>query len=293
MQLVAEVLDLPARGFALLRIHLRGFCSGQSSLGAVDEGGGHLQIAQQSGGPGRGSLRFVPRCRLGFEKQLGLIEKTLADQGRAVTPGRIQLPGLPRRAVMLSKSGGHLLAVVQADARDRHQKLHGHVGGELAFAHSLLEGFREKVNQRQPPRDPTCAAIKAARQLLPSIAVVLLQLRQEPTFFQRRFVCGEAQRAVQHQGLGFTQRPDHRSHRVPAQLLEGRQALVAINTQVPVRLAFDRHHHDRRLLSHFRQRGQQPPLPSGMANPQMLPALVQLVKLQSHSPAPLRRQGLV
>jgi hypothetical protein len=34
-------------------------------------------------------------------------------------------------------------------------------------------------------------------------------------------------------------------------------------------------------------------LPSGMANPQMLLAPIQLVKLQSHSPAPLRRRGLV
>ena len=168
---------------------------------------------------------------------------------------------------MLNEHAGHALAGVQAEARDGHQKLHGHVGGEPAFAHLLLEGLGEKINQGQPPRYPTEAAIKAARQLLLSIAVPLLPLRQQPTFFQRRLVGREAQRAVQHQGLGFTHRPDHCFHRVPAQLFEGRQALVAINDQVPARLAFERHHHDGRLLPDFRQRGQQLPLPRGMANP--------------------------
>ena len=259
------MLDLPAHRLALWIIHFSGSHSGQSSLGTLDEGGGHLQIAQQGGGPGGGSVRFGGRP--GFEKQLGLVEKALAGQGRAVAPGGIQLPGLSRVAVMLSEHGGHPLAVVQADARHRHQKLHGHVGGELALAHLLLEGLGQKIDQGQAPRHPTEAAIKAARQLLLSIAVALLQLRQQPTFFQRRLVGGEAQRAVQEQGLGFAHRPDHRFHRVPAQLLEGRQALVAVDDHITVYLADDRHHHDRRLLPDFRQRGQQLPLPRGMANP--------------------------
>ena len=258
------MLDLPAHGLALRTIHLGGSYPRQSALGAVEESGGHLQIALQ-GGPGRGSGWFGGR--LGFEKQLGLIEKTLANQGRGVAPSGIQLPGLPRVAVMLNEHGGHALAVVQADARHRHQKLHGQVGGELALTHLLLDGLRQKIHQGQPPRHPTEAAIKAARQLLLSIAVALLQLRQQPTFFQRRLVGGEAQRAVQEQGLGGAQRPDHRFHRVPAQLLEGRQALVAVDDHIAVHLAFERHHDDRRLLPHFRQRGQQLPLPRGMANP--------------------------
>ena len=283
------MFDLPARGLALVRIHLRCSGVGQSPVSAADEGGGHLQIAQQSANAGGGSLGFG--LRLGFEKQLGLFEKPSADQERAVAPSGIQLPGLSRIAVVLNKSGGHSLAVVQVEARDWHQKLHGHVGGELAFTHLLLEGLGEKIHQGQPPRHPTEAAIKAARQLLLSIAVALLQLRQQPSFFQRRLVGGEAQGVVQNQGLGFAHWPDHRFHRVPAQLLEGCQALVTVDDQVTVRLALGRDHHDRRLLPDFRQRGQQLPLPSGMANPQMLPAPVQLVKLQSHRQLPCNCQG--
>jgi hypothetical protein len=263
----------------------------QSSLGAVQNRGRHVQIALQGGAPGRGRRRFGGR--LGFEEQLGLVEQKLADQGRGVAPGRIQLPGLPRIAAMPSEHRGHALAVLQADTGHRHKELHRHVGGGLALAHLLLDGLRQKIDQGQPPRDPTRAAIKAAGQLLPSITVALLQLRQQPALFQRGLRFGPAQRAVQEQCLDFAQGPDHRFHRVPAQLLEGGQALVAINDQVAVRLAFDRHHHDRRLLPHFRQRGQQAPLPSWVANPQMLPTPIQLVKLQLHSSAPLRRQGLV
>ena len=280
MQLTAEVLDLPACDLTLVGAHLGSTYARQSPLGAVDDGRGHLQIAQQFGGRGGGSFRFY--LRMGFEKQLGLAEKALADQGRAVAPGGIQLPGFPRVAVMPSENGGHPLAVLQADAGYRYQKLHGHVGGDLALPHLLLDGFRQKVDERQPPRDPTHAAIKAARQLFPSIAVALLQLRQQPALLQRRLVFGEAQRAVQHQSFGFTHRPDHCFHGVQTQLLERRQTLVAVDDQVAIRLAFRGHHDDRRLLSHFRPRGQQPPWPSRMADPQMLPAPIALVKLQWH-----------
>jgi hypothetical protein len=277
---MAEVLDLPSRRFALVAVHLHCPRAGQSPMGAVHDRGRHLQIAQQSAGPCGGSFRF--RWPLGFEKQLGLVKKALADHGRGVAPGGIQLPGLPCIAVMLSERGGHSLAVLQVDARHRHQKLHRHVGGDFALAHLLLEGLRQKVDQRQPPRHPTRAAIKPARQLLQPIAVALLQLREQPALFQRGVLFGPAQRAAQHQSLGFAHRPDHRFHRVPAQLLERCQALVAVDDQVAVRLAFGRRHHDRRLLPRFGQRGQQPPLPSGMADPQMLPAPIELVKLQLH-----------
>ena len=110
VQLMAEVFDLPARRLALLRVHFRGCRASQSPLGTVDDGRGHLQIAQQCGGLWGGSFWFG--LRLGFEKQLGLVEKALADQRRAVAPGGIQLPGVSRIAVMLSEGGGHPLAIL-------------------------------------------------------------------------------------------------------------------------------------------------------------------------------------
>jgi len=252
VQLIAEVLDLPAGHSALVGIHLRCSHARQSPPGTVEDRGRHLQIAQQGGGLVGGSLRF--RWPLGFEKQLGLFEKALADQGRGVAPGGIQLTRLPRITVVLREDGGHPLAVLQADAGHRHQEPHGQVGRDPALAHLLLEGLGEKIHQGQPPRHPTEAAIQAARQLFPSIAVVLLEFGQQPALFQGGLVCRPTQRAIQEQGLGFAHRPENRFHRVVAQLLERRQALVAVDDHVPVRLALGGNHHDGRLLAGLSQR---------------------------------------
>ena len=185
---------------------------------------------------------------------------------------------------MLSERCRHLLAVFQTDARYRHQELHRHVRGNLAFAHLLLNGLRQQLDQRQPPRHPAHAAVETARQILQLIAEALLHFGQQPALFQRGLVFGQAQRAVQQQSLGFVHGPDHGFHRVPAQLLERRDALVAVNDQVAVRLVCDGHDHDGRLLPRGGQRGQQTPLAHRMAYPEMLPAPVELVKLQSHGP---------
>jgi len=67
-------------------------------------------------------------------------------------------------------------------------------------------------------------------------------------------VFGQAPRAVQQQGFGLAPGPDHRFQRVPAQLLERRDTLVAVNDQVAVRLVCDGHHHDGRLLPRGGQR---------------------------------------
>jgi len=87
IQLTAEVFDLPAHCLALGEIHFRRSRARQSPLGAAHDCACHLQIAQERGGPGRGGLRFG--LRLGFEKQLGLVEKALADEGRAIAPGGV------------------------------------------------------------------------------------------------------------------------------------------------------------------------------------------------------------
>jgi hypothetical protein len=106
------------------------------------------------------------------------------------------------------------------------------------------------------------------------------------------------QRTSQDQRLDFVQRPDHRFDGVPAELLEGRNALVTINDQITIRLIGDRNDDDGSLLSATGQRGQQLPLPLGMAHPQVFMAAVQLVKLQLHafsSPAqtlPQSRSGI-
>lgn len=176
----------------------------------------------------------------------------------------------------------HPLAVVQADTRHRHQILHRHVRRDPALAHLLLDALRQQLHQRQPPRYPTGAAIEPPRHLLQPVAETLLELLKQPPLFQRRLAFTQPQRAVQHQRLGLAHRPQDRFHRVPAQLLQRRDALVAVNDQVAARLFARGHHHDRRLLARFGQRGQQPALTRPVADPQVLQSPVELVKLQLH-----------
>jgi hypothetical protein len=131
---------------------------------------------------------------------------------------------------------------------------------DRAIAHLLLHAVGKQLHQTHPPRDPTRAAIETASQLLQPIAEAMLQFNQQPALFQRRFVIARAHRPVQKQGLHFAQRPDHRLHRVPAQLLQRRDPPIAVDHQIAIRL-LGRYHHDRRLLTAGRQRRQQPSLP--------------------------------
>jgi len=79
---------------------------------------------------------------LRFEEQLGIFQNAFANRTRALAPGGIQLTGLACIAVMLGEDGGHPLAVIQALARHRHQKLQGHLRRDPAFTHLLLDRFR-------------------------------------------------------------------------------------------------------------------------------------------------------
>ena len=243
-----NAIDLMPRRFALLPIQLRPSRARQPLGGPVHNGCHHLQIAQQFGGQRR---RFRLHLRLRFEKQLRLIEEAFPDRRRARAPGRIQAPGLPRVAAMLSEYRGHPLAILQAEARHRNQKLHRHMRRDLALAHLRLDGFGQKFDQRQPPRHPTHAAVEPARQLVEAVAKALLHLLEQPALFQRALLLGETQPTVQQQGLGLAHRPHHRFHGVPAQLPQRRDALIAVDDHVTVGLAFGRHHHDRRLLPRF------------------------------------------
>jgi len=90
--------------------------------------------------------------------------------------------------MLLGEDRRHPLAILQALARHRNQELHGYLGGHLAFAHLLLDRFRQELHQCQPPRNPTDAAVQPARQLIQAVAEALLQLRQQPAHLERGLV---------------------------------------------------------------------------------------------------------
>jgi hypothetical protein len=144
MDLLLNAFDLTPRRFRLLVIHLRGSRARQSPLCAVHNRCHHFQIAQQFGAGSDWS--FLLRLPLRFEKQIGVIQNTFADSGRAFAPRAIQLAGFPRIAVVLGDDYGHPLAIIQVLACHRHQKLQCHLRQDLALAHLLLDRFRQNFH---------------------------------------------------------------------------------------------------------------------------------------------------
>ena len=160
VQLAARAFDLSLCLFLLRASHLRQ-SFGEPPAGATQDGNGHFQVALQGNRSGIGGWRLPLR----FQKQFRLGEHARANYARAVPPSGIELPGLPRVATMLDEDGGHPLAVLHVDARHRHQILHRQLRRQLAFAHLLLDRFRQHLHQPQTARHPTHAPVEAAPQL--------------------------------------------------------------------------------------------------------------------------------
>jgi hypothetical protein len=104
-------------------------------------------------------------------------------------------------------------------------------------------------------------------------------------------VIATAHGTIQKQGIHFAQRPDHSLHRVPAQLLERRHPLVAVDDQVMLRL-LGGDHDDRHLLAAGRQRCQQAPMTLRPMHTKVLQTPLKLVPFQPHALGPLRNSNL-
>jgi hypothetical protein len=280
MELALRLVDLAMDFGALPRIEgHRG--AHQAPVLPARDGHHHLQIAQQLGDEGRG--RIGGTLPLHFQKQLGVFQDPLSNASRGVSPSGIQLPRFATGEVVLRKRLGHAWAVLGAGTRHRHQEFHGYMGRDRALAYLLLHALREPLYKRQPARHPTHTAVKPARQLLQAVAETLLELRQQPAFFQSAVLFRPTQRAIQHQGFRFAQRPDHGLDRIAAELFQSHDALIPVNDQIAIRLIWNGDHDDRCLLSRGGQRGQQLPLPLPIPRPQKFIPAIQLVKFQLHS----------
>jgi hypothetical protein len=197
---------------------------------------------------------------LRFQKQFRLGENAFADRARAVAPSRVELPGLPRIATVRDQSGRHARAIVRVDSRHRRQILHRHLRRELSFAHLLLDRFRQPLHQSQTPRHPARAAVEAARQFVHRVTEALLHLDQQPALFQRALLRAESQRPRQHQSFGLAHPPDRGFDRIPAELLQRGEALVAVDHQVTFMVVLGNDYYYRGLLAAVGQRCQQPAL---------------------------------
>jgi hypothetical protein len=217
---------------------------------------------------------------LRFHKQLWLVENPLARLlGSGVAPGVVEQRGLPRGPVTLGEDLRHALALRPIDARHRSQIPHGDLRGDAPLADLLLHRFRQCVHQRQAARHPGRAAVETPRQFFDRVAMLFFHLGQQPALFERRFrLAVHAQRMHKQQCFGLAHRVQNQCvDRIAPQLFERGDALVAVDHQILVSLLDD---DDGRLLAGFSQRRQQLPVPRPVADPEMLQAEVQLMKLE-------------
>ena len=148
--------------------------------------------------------------------------------------------------MLFDEDRGQALAIIGVDARHRHQILHGHLRGDPAVAHVLLNRFRQQFDQPQAARDPTCAAVETARQFVERVTETLFHLRKQPALFQRAFQWTQPHRSGQEQRVGFAHFPDSGVDRVAAELLERGDAFVAVDDKICAVIFDD---NDGRLLS--------------------------------------------
>ena len=167
--------------------------------------------------------------------------------------------------------------MLYAEACHRHQVTHRQRRSKFAFPHQLLHRLGQDLHQGQAARHPVLAAVEAPGELFDRQTQAALHLLKQPTLFQRAIRFSHPQRALQHQRVGFAHLPHHGLDRIAAQLLERGQTLVAINDQIAA-AGFD--DNDRRLLTGFSERGNQPPLAYRMPHPKAFQAAVQLMKFQ-------------
>jgi len=130
----------PLLHLLLLRVIHLCHSRGEPAASAAQNRQRHLQIPPQ----------VFHRCRRGgrrltlrFPEQLRLGQNPLARGARALPPGRIQLSGLTRIAMMRDEDCGHLPALFSIYPSHRHQVLHRYLRRDLARAHLALNRFRQ------------------------------------------------------------------------------------------------------------------------------------------------------
>jgi hypothetical protein len=147
-QLIDRLMDLAVRLGTLRSIQFhRG--ARQTAIGPPCNRYDDFQIATQFHHRRRGRIRCMLPLRL--QKQLRLVQQTLANRRGGRAPGGIQLSRFTAAQAMPCKSLRHAPAVFRTAPRHRHQVLDRHMRRDRAAAHLLLHTLRKQLDQAHAP----------------------------------------------------------------------------------------------------------------------------------------------
>lgn len=125
MDLSQQLLDVGRRTFRLLK-------------GSLCDGGDLVQFALERAGGWLLLLRF--------QEQLRVSKDAFARLAFGIAPGVVERGGLPGGPSLAGENGRHPEALFDAHSRHWHEVAHGDLGGDLAFAHLLLDGLRQRLD---------------------------------------------------------------------------------------------------------------------------------------------------
>ncbi len=129
---------------------------------------------------------------LDLQVQPRILDQTLANWRRRVTPGGIQRGDLAALELVLGDPFTEPFTRLGVDARQRHQRLHRRLRSDLSTPDPFLDRRRKTLHQSQASRDPGGAAVQTPGQLLLAPTGAARKLRQQPPLLERRIARGVA-----------------------------------------------------------------------------------------------------
>jgi len=192
----------------------------------------------------------------GEQKEFRIVNDAVLYVDWAFAPSLIDLADFCSAELIAGNRFGKAFAGTAIGAGNRHEVLHGCIRSDFSETDVLLDGLGQLAHQRQSARDPRLASVETLGKIVQAQIQAAMQLRKQPSLFDRRFSFGCPQRPVQNQRFGFIHVPDRSAHRVPTETLQCSNPFVAVNDQKPVCFSSQSNDHNGNLLTSFGQRSQ-------------------------------------
>jgi hypothetical protein len=215
------------------------------------DGSHHVQAAQQLFPDAHAFGISVLDLATGAQEQLRIVDDAVLYVDRALAPGLIDLADFASAELITGNLFGEPFAGAAVSARNRHQVLHGRMRSDFPEADVLLDRLWQLARQGQAARDPRHAPVETPGKIVQAQTQASMQLRKQPSLFERRLSFGRAQRPVQNQRFGFIHVPNRRADCVPAEPLQCSDPLIAVNDKKSIRFICQGYDYNRNLLASF------------------------------------------